>query len=615
MVNKKSKKFKQRLAASHSGEGIQITIPREHPQDGVPIWDSVAFMRKVLAAQWDICTTAVCDFLCFFEKHNYRGYSKEDINTFNKFVTSTILLLTHPNYKVENQLAFRLVSCGHLFSNIVTVSGYETTDAILKQLINEGNLIKLCFCQNSRSKLQANVKAIFDANPMVASLWYNTYMLGVGCPTELQQANLHSHIKNIDERWSPVNSYVSCPMFTCTYFNQKDIKRAKTIMNNAIKKLCTLKFTNTPDPLSVAIVTSKWHRNHAVYKSAGPQVEQLLGKYKLTLIHLGAGIPDTLVKDYFDKIHSVAFDKQMKLVVPDEVLNNDFQFVYYPDIGMIDEGIWLSNHRMAPIQAVGYGHPDTTGCSEIDYTIGGDIEKDCAEWYSEKLVLIPGLAQHPAIPTAPRQHNWVPKDKVHINCVWGPDKYNHTLLRLLAEVNNRCGTDGHIFKFFPSPGVNRYTAIVPFLRDITRIVPNNYVHTDIEYYDYMREAEKNDFSINSFPFGGYNTVVESFYMGLPCVCLEGGRFYNRAGSHLNRQIGMPEMTTTDVGEFIEIICKMIKDKEYLAAQRAKLATTDLQEKLFNVSSKSFLKAVEHIIENHPLQTNPTLIGELYGNSL
>jgi predicted O-linked N-acetylglucosamine transferase (SPINDLY family) len=278
---------------------------------------------------------------------------------------------------------------------------------------------------------------------------------------------------------------------------------------------------------------------------------------------------------------------------------------------MLNEGIWLSNTRLAPIQACGYGHPDTTGSSEIDYFIGGDVEKDCEDWYTEKLVLIPGLAQHPTIPTAPRQNNWVPKDKVHINCVWGPDKYNYDLLSTLLEINNKCGMGGHIFHFFTSPGINRYAGLPPFLYDVHSMLPNVRVHTDIEYYDYMKEAEKNDFSINSFPFGGYNTIVESLYLGVPCVALEGDRYYNRAGSEVIKCIGQNDLTTTNKDDFVGIVGKLITDKEFLMAKRFELSQVDLNTKLFQVTDKYFLHAVDHIIANHPLTTNPTLVGDTY----
>ena len=605
--NKKAeKKFNKRLQDAVAYNVTKICIPRPNPAEGVPIWDTKIFMRELLAGRNDAITQAIIDFLGYHEPHHYCGYGQEDVKTFDAFVNSVMMAFTFPGYTITGNYVPALISMGHIFSNIVASSHYETTDLLIKQCISSGDLVKLAFAQNARCRIQANVKGLFDANVQLASLWYNTYLLGAGCPTELIQANLRNHIDNIDERWTPINESVSCPVFTCTYMNQKGTKRFKTILNKAIKAKCTATIVNNPDPLSIAIITSKWHRNHAVYKSAGPLVEQLLGKYKLTLIHLGKDVPGSLVREGFDSIHQAYF-KDHQLVLPAKLMDNDFQLAYYPDIGMMDEGIWISNSRVAPIQACGYGHPDTTGCSEIDYFVGGDVEKDCADWYTEKLVLIPGLAQHPALPTAPRQHNWVPSEKVRVNCVFGPDKYNYDLLRTLAEVNNRCGIEKLIWCFYPSPGINRYAAVPPFLRDVANLLPNVVVRTDIEYYDYMIAAEQGDFSVNSFPFGGYNTVVESFYMGLPCVAWEGNRFYNRAGSELIKRIGMNDLTTTDKGEFVNIICKMVLDKEFLAAKRAELALIDLNEKLFKVTDKHFLKAIDHIIANHPLTTNPTLI--------
>jgi hypothetical protein len=613
--NKKAeKKFNKRLQDAVAYNVTKICIPRPDPAQGVPIWDSKVFMRELLAGRNNTVVQGIIDFLGYHEPHHYYGYGPEDVKTFNAFVTSVIAAFTFPGFTVPGNMVPNLISIGHIFSSIVASSAYETTDIILRQCIAGGDLVKLAFAQNARCKIQANVHALFDSNVQLASLWYNTYLLGAGCPTALMQSNLRKHIDDIDDRWEPINESVSCPMFTCTYMNQTGTKKFKTILNNAIKSKGLVKgIVNNPDPLSVAIITSKWHRNHAVYKSAGPLVEQLLGKYKLTLIHLGEQVPGSLVREGFDSVHHAYF-KNHKLILPDALLKNDFQLAYFPDIGMMDEGIWISNARVAPIQACGYGHPDTTGCSEIDYFVGGDVEKDCADWYTEKLVLIPGLAQHPAIPTAPRQHNWVPSEQVRVNCVWGPDKYNYDLLQAMAEVNKRCGTQGHTFYFYPSPGINRYACVPPFLRDIANMLPNVVVRTDIEYYDYMIAAEQGDFSINSFPFGGYNTVVESFYMGLPCVAWEGNRFYNRAGSELIKRINMDDLTTTDKGEFVSIICKMIQDKEFLAAKRAQLATVDLHEKLFTVGPKHFLHAIDHIIANHPLTTNPTLIGELYDDS-
>jgi predicted O-linked N-acetylglucosamine transferase (SPINDLY family) len=398
-------------------------------------------------------------------------------------------------------------------------------------------------------------------------------------------------------------------------------------MNSAMKrKTNPPEFNNKPKASGakkhIAIVTNKWHRNHAVYKSASPLVEQLKGKYELTLIWTSHpdNMPDTTVTEYFDNVCHCYFTNDGNLTIPYEVKNNDFDMLYYPDIGMTDESIWMSTMRIAPIQAVGYGHPDTTGDNnEIDYFVGGDVEKDSTDQYSETMVLLPGLAQEPAWPTAPRQNNYLDDGIVRVNCVWGPDKYNYTLLTVLAEINARVNqvyqedfhdsteehevadirTLNHEFHFFASPGANRYAALPPFINEVRKILPNVVTHTQQEYYDYMVNAEMHDFSLNSFPFGCYNVLIESLYMGLPFLSLVGDRFYNRAGMYLNDQIGMEENNFDIPSDLVDKAVTLITDPSELKRQREQLASIDLKDKLFTLKGNHFLEAVEYMFDNHP----------------
>lgn len=115
----------------------------------------------------------------------------------------------------------------------------------------------------------------------------------------------------------------------------------------------------------------------------------------------------------------------------------------------------------------------------------------------------------------------------------------------------------------------------------------------------MEEAEYGDFAINSWPFGGYNTVVESLYLGKPVVTLEGDRFYNMAASALLRRVGLDNLITKSAPEFIDLCARMANDPDFLAAQQEKLASVDLKEALFTTDEPRYFEAaMEYIIENH-----------------
>jgi hypothetical protein len=626
LAGKKTTKHQKHIAKQRKNKAARerktaraqpICLPPPSPDVGIPDFNLDLALDLISRGDPRVWSEFL-KFLGWFEQHHYVKYGKDAIKCLNRFAAAFSAAIAKEDYQAGTDDACKLIQSNHLIAHLIASSSYQTCDALLDVSIGlENNLSKLLMLQNPRCEIQIDQKRLFDMQPWLASLWFNSYPLGISSPTALIQKNLYRHFECMDERWVPTNHVVSGLYFSCTYHNPGSAPRVKKIINNAIKANranCPM-FENNPNPDSIAIVTNKWHRNHAVYKSASPLVEQLIGKKKLTLIWCGnkESMPKTTVTDYFANVLHCYFKPGGDLIMPPGLKSNDFGMVYFPDIGMSDESIWLSNCRMAPIQAVGYGHPDTTGeGNEIDYFVGGQIEEDSTDAYSETMVLLPGLAQEPAWPTAPRQDNYKDDGIVRINCVWGPDKYNHTLLSMLDEINKAVlkldPESKHEFHLFASPGINRYAALPPFLRDVGKLLPNAEVHAQQEYFDYMVNAEMHDFTLNSFPFGCYNVLIESLYMGLPFLSLVGERFYNRAGMYLNEQIGMGENNFDTPATLIAKATELITNPDELRRQRDHLASLDLKEQLFTLKGQHFLEAVEYIQENHPF-TKTKMIGD------
>ena len=68
----------------------------------------------------------------------------------------------------------------------------------------------------------------------------------------------------------------------------------------------------------------------------------------------------------------------------------------YPEIGMDPTAGWLAGQRLAPVQCVAWGHPETTGMSTVDYFLSSDLMEppDAAAHYTERLVRLPRLGVH-----------------------------------------------------------------------------------------------------------------------------------------------------------------------------------------------------------------------------
>lgn len=620
MATKKRQKELRKQKTRKKRRGMKqpfFNVP-EDMQKEIATCNRDVWLRAIVDRNQDLWR-AVVEYLSWFEQHHYKSLGSEAIKQLCEFVQLTYTALSIEGFNPRPQDAMFMVQLGHVFQHLVAITGYERNDGILRNLmLQQENLIKIFFVLNPRCESQLDQEKLFELNPNLASIWFATYIAGLSTPTKLIQNNVYRHLARMSERYKVANYRQTSIYFTCTYHCPENALRCKSIINKAIQEAGVPKFNNTPNPSAekkhIAIITNRWHRNHAVYKSAGPLVEQLLDKYRLSLIWTSPHKPPTTVKDYFETVSDCFFSQDGGLVIPPELENNDFDMAYFPDIGMSDESIWLSNARIAPIQAVGYGHPDSTGANNcMDYFICGTVEKDADDAYSETRVCIPGLAQEPAWPTAPKEDNYIDDGVVRINCVWGPDKYNRTLLEVLAEINKtvyeRTGQPPtHEFHLFASPGVNRYAALPSFIHEVKKLLPNALVHSEWEYYDYMREMQKNDFALNSFPFGCYNVLIESLWAGIPFLTLVGDRFYNRAGMWLNERVGMEQNNFDVPRDLINFSTELILNPELLREQREHLSGIDLKDRLFTLKGKYFLEAIDYIFENHPF-TETKIIGD------
>jgi predicted O-linked N-acetylglucosamine transferase (SPINDLY family) len=140
------------------------------------------------------------------------------------------------------------------------------------------------------------------------------------------------------------------------------------------------------------------------------------------------------------------------------------------------------------------------------------------------------------------------------------------------------------------------------------------VHADKEYFAYMEAMEKADFALNSYPFGGYNTVVESLYLRKPVVTLEGNMFYNKCASCLLEKVGLGKLITHSWGDFVETTIKLINNTRLVKQYQDHLSGIDLKAVLFDTDEHAlFEEAIEYLIDNdEKLRTEnsrkPILIG-------
>ena len=280
-------------------------------------------------------------------------------------------------------------------------------------------------------------------------------------------------------------------------------------------------------------------------------------------------------------------------------INKDFILACYPDIGMNLESILLSNLRLAPVQITCHGHSVSTFGSEIDYFISGieseELDK-AKENYSERLILIPETGLHSSIQFYQKKKTNSLKNEFIIACPWTFMKINHEHLLNLLEIKNRAEKPIK-FRFFTAIKSNLSLNI--FTKELKNILGENHVEVLPFMWDYMDLLTEASISLDSFHFGGYNTIIDSLFLSKPIVTIAGSKAYNRFSGTILKNLDLEELVTCNNEQYIEKAIELINNDSYRKSITNKIMGINLREKIFDSNEPQyFKKAVDFLIDNY-----------------
>jgi hypothetical protein len=277
---------------------------------------------------------------------------------------------------------------------------------------------------------------------------------------------------------------------------------------------------------------------------------------------------------------------------------------------MCFDSIALANMRLAPIQICSPGHPVSTWGADIDYFVSGqdvEIREHPERNYSERLLLLPGNGCVNNVPQYERVGHEKACSELLINCPWYSYKLNYPFCKALKEIVDRSKRPLRL-RIFVGASLLESASYIPFARELKTLLPDipMDVITDLQYAEYMALMEEGDLSIDSYPYGGCNTIADSLFLRKPIVTWEGQRWCDRIGSQMLRQVGLSELAATSESEFVERALRLIGDDSYRSEIATRLERADLNATIFSAAdAKYFRKGVEYVMEHHEeLQSRP-----------
>jgi predicted O-linked N-acetylglucosamine transferase (SPINDLY family) len=236
--------------------------------------------------------------------------------------------------------------------------------------------------------------------------------------------------------------------------------------------------------------------------------------------------------------------------------------------------------KPAPVQVSWFGYFGTTGLPQMDYVFADPqvVREGEDQYFVEKVHRISysycfykpdDYRLEPAEPPV-KKNGYITFGSFHR---FG--KVNPQVLELWAEVLKAVDNSRIFFQAEPFIDVAFQEHIKQFFVERGIDAERIYTEPSVSKEEYMKNYNKIDISLDSFPYGGGTTTLHSIWMGVPVISLEGDIWTFRGGGPLyNRIIGHEELVVQSREEYVALARKLSQDiaglEKYRQELRAKL---------------------------------------------
>ena len=339
-------------------------------------------------------------------------------------------------------------------------------------------------------------------------------------------------------------------------------------------KHCQSKQGEKKDVLRIGFLSS-YFRDHTIGKLTRGIIQHLSRDLFEVIVFRPPGIKDDIseiIDRTADKV--VSLHKNLEkdwAVIEDEGLD----ILFYPDIGMDPYLYFLSFARLAPVQAVTWGHPDTTGIPNIDYFISSTLleNSDASSHYTEQLIRLSYLPTYYFRPEAPekpfiRNDYGLPDEGRLYVCPQSLFKFHPEFDDILGELLRR-DPDGRLVLVKDKIGgywkrllYERFNRAFPDVVDQVIFVP----HMPKEKY--LGLLILADAVLDIPTFSGGNSSFEAFAMGAPIITWPHDFMRGRVTSAFYKQMGLNELIATDAESYLALALRLAQDTDFKSRMRA-----------------------------------------------
>jgi predicted O-linked N-acetylglucosamine transferase (SPINDLY family) len=234
------------------------------------------------------------------------------------------------------------------------------------------------------------------------------------------------------------------------------------------------------------------------------------------------------------------------------------------------------------VQAVSWGHPETSGLPTIDYFLSGEqLEAaNAQDYYTEQLVALPHLGCYcepmqvaPTTQSFTVQWRVAPGTPVFI-CPGVPYKYAPEHDRMLTEIGRRLGDCRFIFfthrlrKISDKLRQRLHRSFLNAGLDPARFVVFLPWQTVPDFHACLRSATV---YLDTIGFSGFNTAMQAAQCNIPIVTREGRFMRGRLASGILCRMNIPELIALSEDHYIDLAVRLAGDAAFRDRMRSRIA--------------------------------------------
>lgn len=350
------------------------------------------------------------------------------------------------------------------------------------------------------------------------------------------------------------------------------------------------------EKLRIGYISGDFHEHSVMYfaqaliKGANKNLFEIYCYYSNTIYDF---VTAELVKNFVDMwrdTSSLSFLDTAKMILYDEI---DILF----DFSGHTRGNLLPvlAYRPAAVQISGIGYMNSTGLNCVDYFLS---DKICAgnaaameKYFTEKIIRLSHshFCYTPIKPMpAPTEAPCLSKGCVTFGCFNNFSKVTDSILAAWREILSAVPKSRLILKhqIFDNEEGKAFVKerLANLGLDTARIEFRGFTK------EYLREYGEIDIALDTFPYAGGLTTCEALYMGVPVISLYGDRHGTRFGLSILKNIGVEELATATLQEYVERAVALAFDKDLLGVLHKNLRR--MMQKSHLMNAKEYVSEIE-----------------------